>query len=159
MDSNHWPTRYERGALTNWATSPKKREGSGLSRFLIKCNEWRLSTINLFSKINTLYLLITASLPLSAKDLLWYAVLMGSVVSTLSLLYYNRSFFHFTFWYHTFCFSEPNRSRTCNLHIRSVLLYPIELWVQIIAVYERIELSSPAWQAGILAVERIDQNW
>jgi hypothetical protein len=25
---------------------------------------------------------------------------------------------------------EPNRSRTCNLHIRSVLLYPIELWVQ-----------------------------
>ena len=27
--------------------------------------------------------------------------------------------------------STPNRSRTCNLRIRSALLYPIELWVQI----------------------------
>ena len=30
--------------------------------------------------------------------------------------------------------STPNRSRTCNLRIRSALLYPIELWVHFIAV-------------------------
>ena len=34
---------------------------------------------------------------------------------------------------------EPNRNRTCNLHIRSVLLYPIELWVQ---MFGRLPLLS-----------------
>jgi hypothetical protein len=38
-----------------------------------------------------------------------------------------------------FTFCEPSRNRTCNLRIRSALLYPVELWVHI---FRRLPLFS-----------------
>ena len=53
---------FKTSAIDRSAKLPNKEKVSGLSRFLIRCNKWRLPTINPFSVINTLYFLITASL-------------------------------------------------------------------------------------------------
>ena len=50
---------------------------------------------------------------------------------------------------------EPTGIRTPDARLRRPLLYPTELWAQIVERMMRIELTLPAWKAGVLPLNYI----
>ena len=54
---------------------------------------------------------------------------------------------------------EPTGIRTPDARLRRPLLYPTELWAQIVERMMRIELTLPAWKAGVLPLNYIRIKW